>query len=287
MPGPASGRYSLTTRCAARSPVVQPSQSVGASGPASTSRSDSAARSVLAQFLWSVTIVIVGPERRGGNNCRSWMVGTVEAEIDVQGEPVPQKKVERDILRAGFGVLWVAIRAEPRLFCVSLVASAVYAGTTVASASVLGWATQHVVLPAFKNGHTSAGVLWTGALAIMGVAVLKALGVAGRRLYAGMMQYRAQATYRRKVTARYLALPLRWHQAHPTGQLLSVANSDVEQTWDADGAVPDVRRRDRHAPGHPRLPGRHRPDPCRRRRRDLSADRRPQRGLPAGAWHHS
>jgi ATP-binding cassette, subfamily B, bacterial len=159
------------------------------------------------------------------------MVGTVEAEIDAQGEPVPQKKVERDILRAGFGVLWVAIRAEPRLFGVSLVASAVYAGTTVASASVLGWATQHVVLPAFKNGHTGAGVLWTGALAIMGVAVLKALGVAGRRLYAGMMQYRLQATYRRAVTRQYLRLPLAWHHQHPTGQLLSNANADVEAAW--------------------------------------------------------
>ena len=42
------------------------------------------------------------------------------------------------------------------------------------------------------------------------------------------MSYRLQADYRRRVTRQYLRLPLSWHQRHPTGQLLSNANSDVE-----------------------------------------------------------
>jgi ABC-type multidrug transport system fused ATPase/permease subunit len=45
------------------------------------------------------------------------------------------------------------------------------------------------------------------------------------------MQYRMQAAYRREVTAQYLRLPMSWHQRHPTGQLLSNANSDVEAAW--------------------------------------------------------
>ena len=45
------------------------------------------------------------------------------------------------------------------------------------------------------------------------------------------MSYRLQADYRRRVTGQYLRLPLSWHQRHPTGQLLSNANSDVEATW--------------------------------------------------------
>ena len=52
-----------------------------------------------------------------------------------------------------------------------------------------------------------------------------------RRLGAGIMQYRLQATYRRAVTKQYLRLPLSWHQRHPTGQLLSNANADVEAVW--------------------------------------------------------
>ena len=45
------------------------------------------------------------------------------------------------------------------------------------------------------------------------------------------MQYRMQAHYRRDVTRQYLRLPMSWHQQHPTGQLLSNANSDVEAAW--------------------------------------------------------
>src|SRR3712207_1225243 len=45
------------------------------------------------------------------------------------------------------------------------------------------------------------------------------------------MAFRLQAEYRRRVTAQYLRLPLAWHQKHPTGQLLSNANSDVEAAW--------------------------------------------------------
>ena len=61
--------------------------------------------------------------------------------------------------------------------------------------------------------------------------LLKIVGILGRRLFAGIMSYRLQADYRRRVTRQYLRLPLSWHQQHPTGQLLSNANSDVEATW--------------------------------------------------------
>jgi ABC-type multidrug transport system fused ATPase/permease subunit len=117
------------------------------------------------------------------------------------------------------------------VFTVSVIASAVYAAMTVGTAQVLGWATQTVVLPAFRDGRTTAGALSGAAAAIVGVALLKALGVAGRRFYAGVMQYRMQAAYRRSVTRQYLRLPLAWHHRHPTGQLLSNANADVEAVW--------------------------------------------------------
>jgi ATP-binding cassette, subfamily B, bacterial len=141
------------------------------------------------------------------------------------------QRVTTDILRQGMRVLGVAVRGEPRLFSAAVVGSGLYAGMTVGSAWVLGRITEHVVLPAFRDGHTTAGALASGTAAIVGVAALKALGIAGRRLYAGMMQYNLQATYRRAVTRQYLRLPLAWHHRHPTGQLLSNANADVEAAW--------------------------------------------------------
>src|SRR3954447_13204100 len=102
---------------------------------------------------------------------------------------------------------------------------------TVASAYVIGGVTERVILPSFREGRTAAGALTLAAVAIVGVAVLKVLGILGRRLFAGIMSYRLQADYRRRVTGPYLRLALSWHQRHPPGQLLSNANSDVESAW--------------------------------------------------------
>jgi ABC-type multidrug transport system fused ATPase/permease subunit len=52
------------------------------------------------------------------------------------------------------------------------------------------------------------------------------------------MQYRMQASDRRAVTRQYLSLPLRWHQKHPTGELLSNAASDVEAAWGPIAPLP-------------------------------------------------
>ncbi|MGI5292357.1 ABC transporter ATP-binding protein [Nonomuraea polychroma] len=134
-------------------------------------------------------------------------------------------------MRQGLRVLGVAIRTEKAVFALAVLASAVYGGMTVASSWALGWAAQHVLLPAFAEGEVASGALWTGVFLIVGTALLKAFGVAGRRILAGIMQYRMQARSRRDVTQQYLRLPLSWHHRHPTGQLLSNASADAEAAW--------------------------------------------------------
>src|SRR5689334_10168882 len=124
-----------------------------------------------------------------------------------------------------------AIAGQPLMFTLGVLGSSLYAGMTVASAYVIGDVTQRVVLPAFRTGSTRSAALTLAAVAIIGVAVLKIIGIIGRRLFAGVMSYRLMADLRRQVTGQYLRLPLSWHQRHPTGQLLSNANSDVESAW--------------------------------------------------------
>ena len=138
---------------------------------------------------------------------------------------------ERATTLDGLRVLWVAIRREPWIFTVSTLGSMLFGALTVADAWVLGWSTDHVVLPAFDSGRVDAGLLVAVLALFLGVALLRAVGIVARRLGAGVMQYRMQAHTRRAVTRQYLDLPLAWHQQHPTGQLLSNANSDVEAAW--------------------------------------------------------
>ncbi|WP_448608002.1 ABC transporter ATP-binding protein [Geodermatophilus sp. URMC 60] len=135
------------------------------------------------------------------------------------------------VVRRGMRHVGRAIVEQPGMFALAFLASTLYGGMTVASAYVLGEVVDRVVLPALDDGVTSAGALALAGAAILGVAVLKILGILGRRLFAGVMGYRLQADYRRRVTGQYLRLPLSWHQRHPTGQLLSNANSDVEAAW--------------------------------------------------------
>jgi ATP-binding cassette subfamily B protein len=139
---------------------------------------------------------------------------------------------------AGFGVLWVAIKREPWIFAVSTIGSLLFGALTVADAWVLGWSTDHVVLPAFKDGEIGGGLLWAVLGLFVGVAILRAVGIVARRLGAGVMQYRMQAHSRRAVTRQYLRLPMEWHQKHPTGELLSNANSDVEAAWGPIAPLP-------------------------------------------------
>src|SRR5882672_863160 len=145
---------------------------------------------------------------------------------------------QKSMMRRGLGVLGVAIRTEPRVFAAAVAGSALYGMMTVGSAWAVGWATDHVVLPSFRDGKVPVGATVAGGLLILGVAVAKVLGIIGRRLMAGIMQYRLQAAYRRMVTRRYLDLPLSWHQKHPTGQLLSNASSDVEMAWQPIAPLP-------------------------------------------------
>ena len=90
----------------------------------------------------------------------------------------------------GFRVLGVAIRREPWIFTLSTVGSVLFGALTVADAWVLGWSTDHVVLPAFDKGEIGADLMVAVFALFLGVALLRAVGIVARRLGAGVMQYR-------------------------------------------------------------------------------------------------
>lgn len=137
----------------------------------------------------------------------------------------------KGVIRRGLGVLWLGVREEPRIFAISAVGSALFGAMTIAQAYVFGHITSEVITPSIERGDAQPALLAGAVLLIAGVTTLKVVGILARRLGAGIMQYRLQGTYRRRVTRRYLELPIEWHQQHPTGELLSNANSDVEATW--------------------------------------------------------
>jgi ATP-binding cassette, subfamily B, bacterial len=135
------------------------------------------------------------------------------------------------VVRQGFAIIWMAIRCEPIPFAIASAGAVVYAAMTVAAAVVLGQVTDRVILPAFAAGETTAGALALTAAAIVAVGTVKASGIAVRRIGATYMQIRLHARFRQQVTSQYQRLPMAWHHRHPTGQLLSNANADVEAAF--------------------------------------------------------
>jgi ATP-binding cassette, subfamily B, bacterial len=152
--------------------------------------------------------------------------------------PTPRDPSDDGLMRRGLRVIGIALRSAPKPFAVGIGGAALYAAMTVTASLVLRWITDEVLLPSFETGRLDRGLLTLAMAVIMGVALLKATGVVARRLGAYVAQFQLQAMYRRRVTRRYLQLPLSWHRRHPTGELLSNANADVESAFFVAAPLP-------------------------------------------------
>jgi ATP-binding cassette, subfamily B, bacterial len=144
----------------------------------------------------------------------------------------------RSVVLRGLKVLGSYVAMHPWPFVAAVAGATVYALATVASTIVLGQVVDRVLLPAFETGRVSAAEVALGAGAIMGVAVVFALGVTVRRFFAGLLAARVQVSLRTRVVDRYRELPLAYHQANPTGELLAHTQADVEAATEVLHPVP-------------------------------------------------
>ncbi|GAA6526694.1 ABC transporter ATP-binding protein [Intrasporangium sp. DVR] len=144
----------------------------------------------------------------------------------------------RSTLRAGLTVVRRGIAGQPRWFALAVVGATIYGIMTGLTAWAIGWVVREAVTPAIEAGRVTSGQLWFIGGVLAAVVVTNVIGVIGRRLAGGIAMYNLGAHYRRAVTRQYLQLPLSWHHRHPSGQLLSNANADVEATWNIFAPLP-------------------------------------------------
>jgi ATP-binding cassette subfamily B protein len=141
-------------------------------------------------------------------------------------------------LRAGLRVIGQGIREERRWIAVAAAGSTIYGIMTAGTAWVIGRVVHDTVAPAIAAGSIATADLVRAALLLVAVVLANVAGVILRRIAAGVAVYNLGATYRRRITRQYLRLPLAWHHRHPSGQLLSNANSDVESMWNVFYPLP-------------------------------------------------
>ena len=129
------------------------------------------------------------------------------------------------------------VKAHPWPLAVSIFGAVTYSTAAVFTAIVIGRITDSLIVPAFSDG-VNAGAVWGGAVALAAMAVLRAAGVVLRRYFGAMTTRRNQVTLRTAVTDRYLDVPLAYHRAQPTGQLLAHADSDVDVATEVINPLP-------------------------------------------------
>jgi ATP-binding cassette, subfamily B, bacterial len=141
------------------------------------------------------------------------------------------------VFRRGVAVVFRFARAQPLTFTLSLVGATLYSVAAVGTTVVLGRVTDDVIIPAFSEG-VGRPVVRGAALALVLVAVLRALGIVLRRYCAALTRFKTQASLRREVTDQYLDVPLQFHRTTPTGQLLAHADADVLAATEVLNALP-------------------------------------------------
>lgn len=140
--------------------------------------------------------------------------------------------------RRAAALIWRGMRAHPGVYVLAVGSSALFGAATVGVSRALGWATDRVVVPALAGDADASRLVRAGGLVIAGVALVLAVSVAGRRVYAGMGTANIQADHRRAVTGRMLELPMSWLRRHPAGRLLATASSDTEAATGVFNSVP-------------------------------------------------
>jgi len=120
------------------------------------------------------------------------------------------------------------LRHHKRLFFTAVACAAVYASCTVLSSVVVRLIIDKLIVPRFENGHVAAShvVITLGLLIIVGV--VRAVGVVGRRVFAGRTAWRVTESLTGEVIERVSQQPVPWHRQQRTGDVITRAGVDAE-----------------------------------------------------------
>ncbi len=157
---------------------------------------------------------------------------------DLPGEPDRPVGLTGSRLRRSLQLVGRGIAADPWVYVLAIGFSALFGAVTVAVSRAVGWATDAVVVPAIAGDAAARGRIWQTGLVLAAVALTLAVSVWGRRVWAGWGYVDVGALHRRRLASAYLRLPMSWHRAHPAGQLLAHASSDVEAATGVFNSVP-------------------------------------------------
>jgi ATP-binding cassette, subfamily B, bacterial len=141
----------------------------------------------------------------------------------------PRPPTFRAVVREGGALIGRFVREQKLAFAIAAVGAVAFTAAIVASAVVVGYITDDLIVPVLAEGEPVGGRLRTAVLLVLAVAVWKAVGIVVRRTSASWLQYGAQLRVRERLLAHQLQLSLRWYGSRGVGDLLAVADNDVQR----------------------------------------------------------
>ncbi len=149
----------------------------------------------------------------------------------VAEKPVTEDSVKSDAkgrLREASQLLRQVVRFHPRLFIIAVSGAALFAICTVASSVGLRWMIDRVILVRFERGEVDLSALVAGSIIVIGIGLLRALGVVIRRSFAGKTEWRTCETITEKVIDHVVAQPVKWHRQKMTGDIVARCGVDAD-----------------------------------------------------------
>lgn len=130
------------------------------------------------------------------------------------------------------------VSLHPKLFVTAVSGAFVFALCTVASSIAIRWVIDEVIVPRFDEGSVATSRVVIGCSLVVGIGLLRAIGVVVRRSFAGMTQWRVAETLTNDITDHYIEQPVSWHRRQSDGQLLSHAGVDIDTTIGVLAPIP-------------------------------------------------
>jgi len=140
--------------------------------------------------------------------------------------------------RLEISLLRQLLKLHPRPFLTAVAGASVYAICTVASSFGLGYVVDEVIIPRFQSDIISRQSFVTASCIVIGIGLLRAVGVVVRRSYAGISHWSTSESLSTQLIRHTMRQPTAWHQRHMTGDLVARIGVDSDTAASVLGPLP-------------------------------------------------
>ena len=146
--------------------------------------------------------------------------------------------MEQSRFRLAISLLRQLLKLHPRPFLIAVAGASVYAICTVASSFGLGYVVDEVIIPRFQSDIINQQTFVTASFIVIGIGLLRAIGVVIRRSYAGISHWSTSESLSTQLIRHTMRQPTAWHQKHMTGDLVARVGVDSDTAAAVLGPLP-------------------------------------------------